>query len=83
MRKQHLYLSRAHTIFKRIVFAILAATFIAAIVLPLLNGTTSALSFGVNGVVETRCIGGFEYKVTTVSATQVVDAQGRAKECRK
>lgn len=72
-----------HTIFKWIVGGLFAVAFIAAIVLPILNGSTSSLSFGVNGVVETRCIEGFEYKVTTVSATQVVDAQGRAVGCAK
>ena len=72
-----------HKILKWVIAVIFAAAFLGAIIFPPLNGTTSALSFGPNGMVETRCIEGFEYKVTTVSATQVLDANGRPVGCSK
>lgn len=72
-----------HTILKYVIAALFVVAFVGAIVFPILNGVTTSLSFGPNGMIERRCIEGFEYTVTTLSARQILDANGRPVECIK
>lgn len=58
---------------------------LAAIAIPAITnqGSTSSTSFGINGVVETRCMNGYQFVVgPTGFATQMLDNAGRGVSCQ-
>lgn len=46
------------------------------------KGTNSSMSFGVNGVTESRCIDGYKFVVDqTGNARQILDEYGKGSQC--
>lgn len=46
------------------------------------GGTNSSISFGVNGVTESRCIDGYKFVVDqTGNARQILDEYGKGAKC--
>ena len=57
---------------------------LAAIALPATLGTnsTSNVSYGVGGAVESRCISGYMFTVSDGGARQIMDELGRGVKCQ-
>ena len=50
---------------------------------PIATGNTDNYTVGINGVVEMRCINGYQFTVDhTGSARQVIDSFGKGLECK-
>ena len=57
---------------------------VATVIFNVINGSASSTSWGVNGVVETRCINGLQFVVgQNGQSTQVYDTLGHGVACDK
>ena len=71
---------KGFTLIEFMIVAVILGILAAIIMGVVSNG--SNLSFGVTGIVETRCIDGKKYMTKDLVVAQIVDAQGRAVECQ-
>ena len=59
---------------------------VVALVMPVISGTGTGgaqnLSFGVHGLVETRCINGYMFTVSEGGARQIMDELGHGVKCQ-
>ena len=55
---------------------------VAAVALPAIMGTGSNTSYGVNGIIEERCIGGFKFVIgQRGQPAQILDSLGKGVPC--
>ena len=70
------------TIIEMLVCGVIVAIVIL-LLFPIVTGNTDNYTVGINGVVEMRCINGYQFTVdNTGNARQVIDSFGKGLECK-